>query len=264
MAAVRASELRLLAGWTVARLRTIRRIPRASFFTFVFPLILFVLIGGTNTGTVPLPNGGEIDATQYLAPSIAIFGTLAACYTTIIFSLANAKEQGILKRVRGTPLPPWIYVGAVICAAIITAFVSVALMFFVAIAAFDFKIYDAEAIPAAALTLVLGGATLAALGVFVSTFVQRADSAPAIANITMFPLMFLSGIFFSTADFPNWLQNVVDVFPVSHLVDAFGACFRPFTHGASFSGKDLGVMAIWLVAAGFLATRRFRFEQEED
>jgi ABC-2 type transport system permease protein len=96
----------------------------------------------------------------------------------------------------------------------------------------------------------------------VSTFVKKADSAPAIANITMFPILFLSGVFFPTVGFPSWLQKLVDVFPVSHLRHAFAGCFSPFTTGTGFDGTDLAVIAAWLLVAGALAARRFRFEHE--
>lgn len=254
-------DLRLFAVWTLARLRVLRRTPRASFFTFVFPLVLFILVGGLNTGTLKVADGVRIDATQYFAPSIAIFSLLTSCYTTTIFAIATAKERGILKRVRGTPLPPVVYVAAVIAAAILAGLAAVVLMFAVAVGVFGVHVY-ARLLPAALVTLLLGGAALAALGVFVSTFVKKADSVPAVANITMFPILFLSGIFFPTVGFPNWLQKLVDVFPVSHLVDAFGACFRSYTTGSGFSGKDLGVLAIWFVAASVLAVRRFRFQSE--
>ena len=256
-------DLKLFVAWTVARIRILRRTPRASFFTFVFPLILFLLIGGTNTGTLKIADGVRVDATQYYAPSIAIFSLLTSCYTTTIFAIVTAKERGILKRVRGTPLPPVVYVSALIAGAILAGLAAVTLMFVVAVAGFGVHIYPGR-LPAAVVTLVLGGAALSALGVFVSTFVKKADSAPAVANLTMFPILFLSGIFFPTTNFPDWLKQVVDIFPVSHLVHAFTYCFSPFGTGSGFIAKDLGVLAIWFVAASVLAVRRFRFESEGD
>ncbi len=259
----RAADLRLFVVWTGARLRSLRRIPRASFFTFVFPLILFVLIGGVNSGDIKIAENPvvRIDAAQYFAPSIAIFSLLTACYTSLIFAMANAKEQGILKRVRGTPLPPTIYVVAMMTASVLAGMAAVTLMFAVAVTLFGVHIY-ANLLPAAIFTLALGGYALAAMGMLVSTFVKKADSAPAVANITMFPILFLSGIFFPTVGFPNWLQKAVDVFPVSHLRDAFAGCFSPFTTGSGFAWSDLAVVAAWLVGAGILAARRFRFEHE--
>jgi len=242
-----------------------RRIPRASFFTFVFPMVLFILIGGVNNGDIKIATDpvARIGASQYYAPSIGIFSLLTACYTSIIFAMANAKEQGILKRVRGTPLPPAIYVAAVMTSAVIAGMAAIALMFAVAVAFFGVHIY-AGLLPAAIVTLVVGGFALAAMGMFVSTFVKKADSAPAVANITMFPIMFLSGIFFPTVGFPSWLKTLVDIFPVSHIVHAFEGCFSPFTTGSGFDGSALAVLAAWLVGASILAARRFRFESEGD
>lgn len=260
-----AVELKLFVTWTAARLRILRRIPRASFFTFVFPMLLFVLIGGVNSGEIKIATDPvvKIDAAQYYAPSIGIFSLLTACYTSTIFAMANSKEKGILKRVRGTPLNPAVYVAAVMTSAVIAGMASVTLMFVVAVVFFGVHIYP-DLLPAAIVTLVLGGYALAAMGMFVSTFVKKADSAPAVANITMFPILFLSGIFFPTVGFPDWLKQLVDIFPVSHIVHAFESCFSPFTTGSGFDGSDLAVIAAWLVGAAVLAARRFRFDTESD
>jgi ABC-2 type transport system permease protein len=261
----RAADISLFWAWTVGRLRALRRTPRARFFTFIFPVVLFALIVSANGSQVQIASTPDIyvDSSQYFAPSIGIFSLLTACYTSLIFAMANAKEAGILKRVRGTPLPPAIYVLATMTAAVLAGMAGVLLMFVVGVAFFGLHIY-VDLLPAAIVTLALGGFTLAALGMLVSTFVKKADSAPAVANITMFPILFLSGLFFPTYGFASWLQTLVDIFPVSHLRDAFAACFSPFTTGSGFSASDLAVVAAWGIGAGLLAARRFRFESESD
>ena len=93
--------------------------------------------------------------------------------------------------------------------------------------------------PAAVVTASSGAASLAALGLTVSTFVRRADAAPAIANLTLFPLLFLSGVFFPLANAPGWVVTLAHVFPLSHIVEAFTACFSPYTQGSGFAPRDL-------------------------
>ena len=68
---------------------------------------------------------------------------------------------------------------------------------------------------------------------------RRADSAPVVANLTLFPLLFVSGVFYSVQNEPGWLRRIADVFPLSHLIQAFTACFSPYTTGTGFSGRDL-------------------------
>jgi ABC-2 type transport system permease protein len=109
-------------------------------------------------------------------------------------------------------------------------------------------------------TLILGGAAISAIGLAVSSFLRRADSAPIVANLTLFPLLFVSGVFYPIASEPEWLQRIAHVFPLSHLVEAFDACFSPYTQGSGFSVRDLGALVAWGAAGTIVATRRYARE----
>ncbi len=254
----RSSDGRLLGLWLGARARLIARTPRVTFFTFVFPLILLLLLDSLGGGDVPVP-GGTVAYAQYITPSIAIFALTTATYTAVIFGVATAHEQGTFKRVRGTPLPMWIFLGAWVAATVVTALASAALMFVVAVSAFGVEIRP-ELLPAAVVTLLLGGLTFTALGFAVASFVRRADSAPIVANLTLFPLLFVSGVFYSVQNEPEWLRRIADVFPLSHLVQAFTACFSPYTTGTGFSGRDLLSLLVWGCLATIVAVRRLARE----
>lgn len=256
------SDLSLLARWIAARVKLTVRSSRAAFFTFVFPLLLLTLLSLTSRDRKVEVVGGEVDFVQYYTPSIAIYALTAACYTTPIFALASARELGLLKRIRGTPLNPWVYMGAWLGAAILTGLASVVFMFVVAVPAFGVNIYP-RLLPAAAVTLVVGAATLAAIGLAVANFVRRADAAPAIANLTFFPLAFLSGVFFPIQGAPEWVVRLAHVFPLSHIVESFTACFSPHTQGGGFALQDLASVAVWGALAMAVAVRRFRWEDDE-
>jgi ABC-2 type transport system permease protein len=250
--------MRLLALWIRAGLKTLVRTPRAAFFTLIFPLLLLVLIDGTNSGTVTA-SGGKVDFAQYFTPSLAIFGLSFACYTSLVFSIPRAREQGILKRVRGTPLEPSIYLAALVAVALISGLVSVLIMVTAGVAAFDVHVYP-HLLPAALVTLILGGLCLAALGIAVSSFVVRADTAPVVANVTLLPLTFISGVFSPMHGAPDWINAIAHVFPLSHLVDAFYATFNPHTTGSGFAWGDLAVLAVWTLIGARVAERRFRWD----
>jgi ABC-2 type transport system permease protein len=254
-----ARRLALLATWTRGRFKLFLRTPRTAFFTFVFPLILLALLDTTSNGqTVTGPNGTEMDFSAYFTPAIGIFGLITACYTATIFAIATARDRGIIKRVMGTPLPTPIYLASWGLAAIITGFVSVALLVVIGLLAFGVSI-DPALVPAAVVTVLLGATCLSALGLAVASFVRKAESAPMVANLTMFPIIFLSGVFFPINDAPSWIQHVADVFPVAHLVDALTACFDPATTGSGFS-SDLWPLIAWTVVGLVVAARRFRVE----
>jgi ABC-2 type transport system permease protein len=262
VAQARASGLSLLGRWTIARLKLTVRSSRAAFFTFVFPLLLLTLLNATSRGRQVDVPGGKVDFAQYFTPAIAIYALTVACYVTPIFAMAAARELGLLKRVRGTPLNPWTYMGAWLGAAILTGLASIVLLFAVAVPVFGVDVYP-RLLPAAFVTAVLGAATLAATGLAVANFVRRAEAAPTIANLTLFPLAFLSGVFFPIQGAPEWVVTVAHVFPLSHIVEAFTGCFSPYTKGSGFAPRDLASVVAWGAAAMVVAVRRFRWETEE-
>jgi ABC-2 type transport system permease protein len=123
----------------------------------------------------------------------------------------------------------------------------------------DVHIY-ARLLPAAAVTLVVGAATLAALGLAVASLVRDADQAQPVAQLTFLPLSFVSGIWYPLSGAPDWLVHLANFFPLAHLVDAFDACFQPQTAGGGWQAGDLAVMAAWCAVGVLVAVRRFRWE----
>ena len=249
----------LLSTWIFARVRLTMRNPRAVVFTLAFPLILIVLFSALNGNTEVQSYGETIRFAQFYTPAIAIFSLVAACYTSLVLGIATARDQGLLKRVRGTPLPMGIYLGSWVTGAAATGFAAVLLLFAVAIPAFGVDIY-ASTLPAAIVTLLLGAACLASLGVAVASLVKSADQAMPVAQLTFLPISFISGIWFPLDGAPDWLVKVSNFFPLSHIVNAFGSCFVPGASGSQFHGDDLLPLLIWTAVGLFVAVRRFRWE----
>jgi ABC-2 type transport system permease protein len=246
--------------WVRARFKILLRGPRGAFFTFIFPLIFLIIFDAANKGSSLSVTGGKVDFVQFYTPGIAVFAVTTSCYQGLIILVANLRDQGILKRVRGTPLPPWIYLTALVSAAILAGLLSVLLMFVVAVPAFGMHIYW-KLVPAAIVTLLLGAAAITAIALSVSCFVDRPESAQPIAGITLFPLLFVSGVFYPLEGAPDWLQKVAHVFPLSHLAQGFEECFSPHTAGLGFSGKHLTVLALWWIGGTIYAARHFRWEK---
>jgi ABC-2 type transport system permease protein len=256
------TDLNLLRRWIAARVRITLRVPRATFFTFIFPLmflLIFSALNGNALVSAPGGSGGKVPFSQFYTPSIGIFGLSMACYSSVIFGLTDARDRGLLKRVRGTPLPIPAYLASWLTAAALTGIASVVLMFAVAVPAFGVNIYP-ENLPAAIVTLLLGSAMLAALGLAVASLVRSADQAMPVAQLTLLPLSFISGIWFPLEGAPSWLVTIAHIFPLYHLVDAFDACFVPQTTNGGWAPDDLAVIAAWGIVALIVAMRRFRVE----
>jgi ABC-2 type transport system permease protein len=246
----------LTTRWIAARMRLLLRNPRAVVFTFAFPLLLLVLFSALNADTDVKTYGENVSFAQFYTPAIACFSLVTACYTSIVMGLANARDEGLLKRVRGTPLPMSIYLGAWVTGAATVGIAAVLLLFGVAVPAFGVTIYW-SAVPAAIVTLLLGASCLAALGVAVASLVKSAEQATPVVQLTFLPLSFISGIWFPLDGAPDWLIQVAHFFPLYHLVQAFGGCFVP---GGGWAPNHLLALAAWTVGALFVASRRFRWE----
>jgi len=253
------NDLALTRRWLAARIKLTLRNPRAVTFTFAFPLVLVVLFNALNGDTMVKSAGANVPFSQFYTPAIGVFSLVAACYTTLIMGIATARDSGLLKRVRGTPLPMQIYLGAWLTGAALTGILAVFLLFAVAIPAFGVKIY-LDTLPAALVTLVLGAACLSSVGLAVATLAKSADQAMPIAQLTFLPISFISGIWFPLSNAPDWLMKIANFFPLAHIVHAFDKCFSPGVTGGAWSANDLWNVAIWTAAGLFVATRRFRAE----
>ena len=254
-------DLSLLGRWLRARVRIQLRTGRAVVFTFAFPLVLLLLFAGLNgNATVDAVGAaGKVKFAQFYTPSIGVFSLTTACYTSVILGIATARDSGLLKRVRGTPLPMSIYLGTWLTGAALTGILAVVLLFVVAVPAFGVHIYAAT-LPAAIVTLALGAACLAAVGLAVATLAKTADQAQPIAQLTFLPVSFISGIWFPLQGAPDWLTTIAKVFPLEHIVHAFDRCFSPGVTGGGWSPGDLRAMVVWTAVGLFVATRRFRTE----
>jgi ABC-2 type transport system permease protein len=237
------------------------RNPASAFFTFVFPLMFLVifttLLGGGNS---VLPNGELVSTSTYYTASILAFSVITACYTNVAISVTFLREEGVLKRVRGTPLPGWAYLLAKVIHSIFVMVILVAI-----VCAFGLFVYDVKlpthSLPAFVATLLIGSAAFCALGLACTAVTPNADAAPAITNATMLPLLFISGVFIPLDQAPAWMKTLGDLFPVKHFLQAATEAFIPPPgNSAGWLPRDLLIVAAWGAAALFFAARRFRWE----
>lgn len=249
---------RLVARQVRYENRVFWRTPVAAFFTIVFPVMLLIIFTIVFDGTLDFGRG-EVSIAQFYTPALAVYAAASATYVNLAVGTANAREAGVLKRVRGTPLPPWIYMAGRIGSGIWIAVLGVALMLAIGVLAYDLEI-AAATVPAALVSLAVGVAAFAALGLALAAFASSENAAVAIANATILPLAFLSGVFIPLQDPPAWLEPVADVFPLKPFVDSFSEPFLPFVAGSAFQPADLAVMAAWGVVGMVVALRYFRWE----
>jgi ABC-2 type transport system permease protein len=168
-----------------------------------------------------------------------------------------SREDGRLKRGRGTPMPPWVFIAGRIGNSIVVAVLMLALL-----AAIGGLLYGVslpwERLPAILLALVVGAAAFCCLGIALTAAIPSQEAAAPIVNALLLPLYFLSGIFIPEDQLPSGVIHFADVFPVRHFFDAFFDAYVP-AGGPAISWDNLAVVAIWGVAGALLAARFFRW-----
>jgi ABC-2 type transport system permease protein len=193
-----------------------------------------------------------LSALQYYVPTIAAVSVLSACYSQLAIVLAMRRQNGILKRVRATPLPAWTYFLGLLAHCIVVSAVDVAL---IVVVGGLFGVPLPTHWPALALALVLGAASFCALGVAVASLIRNSEAAPAVVQLVLFPLVFISGTYMPIHS--AVLNRITGALPVRPFNQAL---LGPFAQHSGFDWKSLGVLAAWGAAGAIVAIRRFRWD----
>lgn len=237
--------------------KTFWRQPESVFFTVVLPLIfLFIFVSIFGNDRTEVGDGRFVKGSTYYLPGIVALGIISATFFNLSISLAIQRERGILKRVRSTPLPPWVFMAGKIATASV---VSLLLVF--AVTLLGRVVYGVtvptNTLPGLVLTVLVATAVFCALGFALSSFIPSENAAPAVVNAVILPLYFFSGIFIPGV--PDWMSSVASVFPVKHTFDALLHAFDPATTGNGIEWGDLAVLAVWGVVAVVVSLRWFRW-----
>src|SRR4029450_367904 len=172
----RPSDLSLLWRQFRAQNKLFLRNPFSAFFSLAFP-VMFLLLFGSLNGSGRLEERGNIRYIQFLAPGMLAFAVISTCYTGLVTGVAINRDEGLLKRVRGTPLPPWVYTPPRIPSAVFFSLVSAVVMVVAAVLLFQVEVIG-RMLPAAAVTLLAGAACFCAMGLAVAAVSPTGGGAP--------------------------------------------------------------------------------------
>lgn len=234
---------------------TFWRSREAAVFIFVFPLLLYALLGSVY--------GDEIDgipAEDVLLVGLFGYGAATTAFGGLAISLVIRREAGVLKRLRATPLPPPVYLLAVLLSTLTTfALQSVALL---ALGGLGFGASMPRNWLGFAGAVVLGVASFAGLGFGAASLIRSAEGVSAVVNVVILPMAFLSGSFGPTTDFPAALQTIADVLPLTYFLDIV---YGVYLGGDSLFAdpKALAIVVAWGLAGLVVALRRFGWTPRE-
>jgi ABC-2 type transport system permease protein len=227
-----------------------------AFFTFLLPLILFILLGSTyGNDTINGDRGAD-----FLEAGMLGYGLVSTAFAGLAIFMVIRRESGILKRVRATPLPAWVYLSAVLTSTLI-AFAANSICM-IAIGRGLFSVPLPARWLSLVLTLLLGAVSFAALGLAMTAIVRSAEGASASVNAVYLPMSFISGSFFSPHSFPQFLRAIADVLPLTYFIHLTRDVLL---HGHQFwdNWGDVGVIAAWGAVGAIVAIWRFRWEPAE-
>src|SRR5712691_7673991 len=207
--------------WRLER-RMFWRNPSAAFFNFLLPLLFLALFGAIFSA-----NQKDLDV---IVPGIAGMSVMSTTFSALAFNMTFLREQGVLKRIRGTPLPSGAYLSGIALNAVTNTVIQVGIIVVAG------KLFFGVNWPRDWLELFvfvgLGVVCFASLGVALSHAIPNFDSAPAYVNAIFLPAIFISGVFYDAERDPKFLRDIAEVLPLKHVIDGLS--------GAMVTGKGIG------------------------
>ena len=235
--------------------RVFWRSREAAVFVFLFPILLFTLLTAVYNGHIY----GHPASWALLAGMIG-YGAANTAFAGLAITLVSRREVGILKRIRATPLPPAVYLTAVLCSITFVFAIQVASLFVLG------RVLKSTPWPShlvsLVLTLALGAAAFAALGLAITGFIRSLEGSSAVLNVIVLPMAFLTGSFGPTRHYPKVLRAIGDVLPLKPLLDLINGIYL---HGQQLWDKPMAVavLAGWGLFGMVVALRTFRWVPRE-
>lgn len=242
-------------AWRQYRLerRMFWRNPTAAFFSFVLPLLFLGLFGAVFSG--------DREQLEVIVPGIAGLSVMATTFNALANQMTFLREQGVLKRMHGTPLPGNAYLAGILGNAATNAIVQILIVVLASRLVFDLG-WPRDWLALTVFTL-LGVTCFAALGVAFSHAIPNFDAAPAYTNIVFLPVIFISGVFYDISGVPSAMRDIAEALPLVHVIDGLSGAL---VTGEGLSGHvaDLVVLGLWTIAGLVLAVRGFTWSARRD
>ena len=260
------------ASRIVAEVRTYFRQGDSVFFTFLFPLVMLTIFSTafSNQSFGTDAAGDDVSAAAYYLPGMLAAGLLLSGLQNLAVDIANERSDGTLKRLAGTPLPVVSYFIGKIGQVLVTGAAQAALLLLVAGVVFGVALPTEPAKWVTfAWVFVLGVTTSAVLGIALSRVPRTGKSATAVVIPIVLVLQFISGVYLSFSQLPDWLQNIASVFPLKWMAQGMRYVFLPENFESAEPG-GLGNLAgvalatgIWFVVGLVVCRVTFRWIRKD-
>ncbi|NYG07043.1 ABC-2 type transport system permease protein [Phycicoccus badiiscoriae] len=256
-------------GWdrTVLELKMYFREKEAVFFSFVFPIMMLAMFSVIFSHQFSDKGDTEgVNAARFFLPGMVAAGVMLTSFQSMALSVAVERDDGTLKRLRSTPMPPVAYFLGKVGLVALTSLAQFALLIAMARLAFGVQLpTDAGHWLTFAWVFLLGVATGTVLGIAYSSLASSSRSVGAVVIAPTLILQFISGVYFAFTDLPLWLKQVASVFPLKWIAQGMRSVFFPGDWqtremaGTWEPGRTAVVLAVWLLAGLLVCARTFRW-----
>ncbi len=239
------------AAWRQYRLerRMFWRNPSAAFFGVLLPLGLLAIFGAVFAGRQE-----DLDV---IVPGIAGLSIMSATFTSLAYNLTTLRERGILKRLRGTPLPTSAYLAGLAGNAIANAALQLALV--IVAGNLVLGVSWPQDWVALGVFAAAGVICFALLGVALAHAIPNPESAPAYVNAVFLPQILIAGVFYDASEAPSVIRDIAQALPLTHLIDGLSGAMIDGESVAT-NAVSLLALAIWAAVGAVLAVRGFSWE----
>lgn len=269
-----ASEQRLPGAWGLGLRRGSLEIKQffrqrdQVVFTFAFPVVFLFLFASIFSDDV---RGAGVTASQLYVPAMMAAGIMSTSFQSLGISIAIERDEKVLRRLRGTPMPPAAYFLGKIWLVLVTGLMETAILLLVGT-----TIYGVD-LPSSATKwfdfvwiFVLGLTACALLGIAISSVPKSGKSATSVVVLPFLVLQFISGVYISIDTIPDWMLNIGALFPLKWMCQGLRGVFLPGSAqvleqaGSWEFGKIALVLGAWCVGGLVLCLLTFRWKNRRD
>jgi ABC-2 type transport system permease protein len=233
-------------------------------FTFAFPVVFLFLFASIFRDDV---EGAGINASQLYVPAMMAAGIMSTSFQALGISIAIEREDKVLRRLRGTPMPPAAYFLGKIWLVLFTGLLETAVLLLVGTTCYGVDLpSDAGRWFDLAWIFVLGITACALLGIAISSVPNSANSASSVVVLPFLVLQFISGVYIAIGTIPDWMLNIGALFPLKWMCQGLRGVFLPESAqvleqaGSWESGRVALVLAAWCVGGLALCLLTFRWK----
>ncbi|WP_427923658.1 ABC transporter permease [Streptomyces sp. cg40] len=270
----RTSEERLPGAWGLGLWRGVLELKQffrqrdQVVFTFAFPVVFLFLFASIFKDDV---RGAGVTASQLYVPAMMAAGIMSTSFQSLGISIAIERDEKVLRRLRGTPMPPAAYFLGKIWLVLVTGLLETAILLLVGTGFYGVDL------PSSATKwldfgwiFVLGLTACALLGIAVSSVPKSGKSATSVVVLPFLVLQFISGVYISIDTIPDWMLNIGALFPLKWMCQGLRGVFLPSSAqvleqaGSWEFGKVALVLGAWCVGGLLLCLLTFRWKNRRD